>query len=91
MFKPLPLAIVVSMLGAASASAQQTAPQPAAPGPAKAGLYRDSITASGGLKSLYENVRGWVLNAAEKMPEEHYAFKPTPEVRSLFPHLQRRA
>ena len=35
------------------------------------------------MKSLYENVRGWVLNAAEKMPEEHYAFKPTPDVRSF--------
>ena len=73
MFKLLPLAIVVSMLGAASASGQQTAPQPPAP----------SITAAGGLKSLYQNVRGWVLASAEKMPEEHYAFKPTPDVRSF--------
>ena len=45
MFKPLPLVIVVLILGPASAAGQQTASQPAAP----------SITASAGLKSLYQN------------------------------------
>jgi uncharacterized damage-inducible protein DinB len=34
-------------------------------------------------KGLYGFVSGVVVGAAEKMPEENYAFKPTPEVRSF--------
>lgn len=34
-------------------------------------------------KNTYEIVKGYITKAAEKMPEEHYAFKPTPEVRSF--------
>lgn len=34
-------------------------------------------------KALYSFVSGAVVRAAEKMPEENYAFKPTPEVRSF--------
>jgi uncharacterized damage-inducible protein DinB len=41
------------------------------------------ITASAGLKNLYTNSRNWILRAAETMPEEHYAFKPTADVRSF--------
>ena len=41
------------------------------------------VTASAGLKNLYTNSRNWILRAAETMPEEHYAFKPTPDVRSF--------
>jgi uncharacterized damage-inducible protein DinB len=52
------------------------AQEPAKPAP-------PPITASGGLKNLYTNSRNWILRAAEVMPEEHYAFKPTPEVRSF--------
>lgn len=36
-----------------------------------------------GQKALYEMVSGAVVRAAEKMPEENYSFKPTPEVRSF--------
>jgi uncharacterized damage-inducible protein DinB len=39
------------------------------------------ITASE--KGLYMAIIGSVVKAAEKMPEENYAFKPTPEVRSF--------
>jgi len=39
------------------------------------------ITASE--KGLYFVISGPVVRAAEKMPEENYAFKPTPEVRSF--------
>ena len=39
------------------------------------------ITASE--KGLYSIISGSVVKAAEKMPEENYAFKPTPEVRSF--------
>ena len=41
------------------------------------------ITASAGLKNLYNNSRTWITRAAEVMPEEHYSFKPTPDVRSF--------
>ena len=39
------------------------------------------ITASE--KGLYSFVSGAVIRAAEKMPEENYSFKPTPEVRGF--------
>ena len=33
-------------------------------------------------KIAYARVKGMLLRSAEKMPEENYSFKPTPEVRS---------
>ena len=39
--------------------------------------------AIGGAKALYEQVRDWIAAAAEQMPEEHYSFQPTPEVRTF--------
>jgi uncharacterized damage-inducible protein DinB len=39
------------------------------------------ITASE--KGVYSFVSGAVIGAAQKMPEENYSFKPTPEVRSF--------
>ena len=39
------------------------------------------ITASE--KGVYTLVSGEVVAAAEKMPEQNYSFKPTPEVRSF--------
>lgn len=38
---------------------------------------------SAGAKRTYDIIKGNVIKAAAKMPEEHYAFKPTPEVRSF--------
>lgn len=38
---------------------------------------------STGQKGLYTSVKNNLIRAAEKMPEENYAFKPTPEVRSF--------
>ena len=35
------------------------------------------------LKAQAETIRGFVLRTAEKVPEDLYGFKPTPEVRSL--------
>lgn len=35
------------------------------------------------LKQAYNNVKNNILKAAEKMPEEDYGFKATPEVRSF--------
>src|ERR1700748_3694206 len=34
-------------------------------------------------KGLYSFLSSAVVRAAEKMPEENYAFKPTPDVRSF--------
>jgi len=36
-----------------------------------------------GQKMLFSMTKNNVVRSAEKMPEEHYAFKPTPEVRSF--------
>jgi uncharacterized damage-inducible protein DinB len=53
----------------------QQAPAGAAAAPA------NPITASE--KGLYARIGNSVIRAAEKMPEENYSFKPTPEVRSF--------
>jgi uncharacterized damage-inducible protein DinB len=34
-------------------------------------------------RPLHEQVMGYILRAVDQMPEEHYAFKPTPDVRSF--------
>jgi uncharacterized damage-inducible protein DinB len=38
---------------------------------------------SAGNKGIYNMVKNNLVKAAEKMPEENYSFKPTPEVRSF--------
>lgn len=38
---------------------------------------------SAGAQRTYGIVQKYLVGAAAKMPEEHYAFKPTPEVRSF--------
>lgn len=38
---------------------------------------------AGGQKMLFSMVKNNIIRSAEKMPEENYAFKPTPEVRSF--------
>jgi uncharacterized damage-inducible protein DinB len=48
---------------------------------APAGPPANPITQSE--KGLYSFISGAVVKAAEKMPEENYSFKPTPEVRSF--------
>jgi uncharacterized damage-inducible protein DinB len=35
------------------------------------------------VKMTYQQVKGYILKSADKMPEEHYSFKPAPEVRSF--------
>ena len=37
----------------------------------------------GGAERIYGIVKGYITRAAEKMPEEHYSFKPTKDVRSF--------
>src|SRR5437879_9521162 len=43
----------------------------------------DLKTASGYPKMVQKQVTAWIERAAEKMPEEQYAFKPDPAVRSF--------
>jgi uncharacterized damage-inducible protein DinB len=38
---------------------------------------------SGGSKMMFQMVSGYLTRSAEKVPEDVYAFKPTPEVRSF--------
>jgi len=59
---------------------QEKAPAPA-PAPAQSTPPANPITASE--KGFYGFVSGAVVGAAQKMPEENYSFKPTPEVRSF--------
>jgi uncharacterized damage-inducible protein DinB len=66
------LAIAVAV-GAVQAQENPTQTPPAQPA--------DPLSA--GAKRTYEIMKGYITRAAEKMPEEHYAFKPTPEVRSF--------
>jgi uncharacterized damage-inducible protein DinB len=68
--------VVMTMLIGATATATATA-QTANP-----------ITA--GAKAQFDAVSGFVVRAAEKVPEDTYAFRPTPEVRTmaeLFGHV----
>jgi hypothetical protein len=73
MLKRLSAAFVLSALAIPSLATAQEAAKPA-PQP---------LSASAGIKNLYSTVRGYVIGAAEAMPEEHYPFKPTPDVRSF--------
>jgi hypothetical protein len=43
----------------------------------------DLKSASGYPKMVQKQVTAWIDRAAEKMPEEEYAFKPDPAVRSF--------
>src|ERR1700716_4136727 len=43
----------------------------------------DLKSASGYPKMVQKQVTAWIERAAEKMPEEGYAFKPDPAVRSF--------
>ena len=61
-----------TLLGAANAAAQTA---PAAPQPPQKIPFAQYIVRS------HEGVQRNLVEAAEKMPEEHYGFKPTPEIR----------
>ena len=65
----------VAFMAVSGALLGQEKSQPQATPPA------NPITASE--KGLYSFVSNAVIGAAQKMPEENYTFKPTPEVRSF--------
>jgi len=42
-----------------------------------------SAQAVSAMNPLFQNVKGYIIKSAEQMPEENYAFKPVPTVRSF--------
>ena len=46
-------------------------------------LWGQSNPLSADVKRDYTNIKGFFIRAAEKMPEENYGFKPSPDVRSF--------
>jgi uncharacterized damage-inducible protein DinB len=76
----LGFAFVALMAVPGAVLGQEKPPAPAAP-PAQAAAPANPITASE--KGFYSFVSGAVVGAAQKMPEENYSFKPTPEVRTF--------
>ncbi len=50
---------------------------------ASTNAFAQSDPFSGAAKQLYTMIKGNLVKAAEKMPEEDYSFKPTPDVRSF--------
>ena len=68
----LPILALAFSLVAGSVAAQPAAPPASQANPLSATL-----------KQLYEGVVRNVMESAEKVPDDMYAFKPTPEVRSV--------
>lgn len=64
------LATVASVVGGQTPTSQQPAAAPANPLSAEA-------------RQMYNAVKNNLIKMAEKMPEEHYSFKATPEVRTF--------
>ena len=74
------MAVPVALLGQEK-PATSTAPPAQSTPPAQSAPPANPITASE--KGFYSFVSGAVVGAAQKMPEENYSFKPTPEVRTF--------
>jgi uncharacterized damage-inducible protein DinB len=69
------LASAALFVAAASVNAQTPAPAPAA--------QTQVMTLSAGVKRSWDGIKRNVGEAAEKMPEANYSFKPTPDIRSF--------
>lgn len=66
------ITILLAVLSALSALGNGPPPSQAPAGPVMAATIPE-----------YDRVKEYLLRSAEQMPEEHYAFKPTPAVRSF--------
>lgn len=79
------LVVVFAVAVLAQNGTQTSAQQPATPAapPAAAPAAPNPNPLSTDLRQMYTGVKNNLLKMAEKMPEEHYAFKATPEVRSF--------
>ncbi len=81
------LAAALIMSAPSSAQQSQQSQQSQAQPPAASMKEPKTYTLSGESLRGYQNVQSNLAAAAEKMPEEHYGFKPTPEVRSFGQHV----
>ncbi len=68
--------LTAAFLAAASVNAMAQQSQPAAPA-------QNANPLSADLKAMYNGVKNNHIRMAEKMPEEHYGFKPTAEIRTF--------
>ena len=76
------MTLLLTLLLAAAPASQQTTPAPTATAGASATI--------GSVKGMLGIARDWLTKAAAQLPEEHYAFKPTPDVRTageIFAHV----
>lgn len=79
------IVFAAALIMSSPASAQQAqSAAPAAPMPEPAGK---TYTLSGESLRGYQTVQSNLAEAAEKMPEQHYGFKPTPDVKSFGQHV----
>jgi uncharacterized damage-inducible protein DinB len=69
------MTLLIALMLAVSTPIEQT-PAPAAPG----GTVGTTV---GSVRSMTDLAKQWLTKAAAQAPEDLYAFKPTPEVRSL--------
>jgi uncharacterized damage-inducible protein DinB len=81
------LVIAAVLIVPATSSAQQAQAQPAAPAKPMEAAAGKTYTLAGESLRGYQNVQANLAAAAEKMPEEHYGFKPTPEVKPFGQHV----
>ncbi|HVG38074.1 MAG TPA: DinB family protein [Pyrinomonadaceae bacterium] len=79
LMRPLQLICLTALIVICAQAQQQ--PSPAQTTSAKPAASANPL--SNDIKGLYTMVKGYVMRAAEKMPEDQYSFKPTPEVRSF--------
>ncbi len=86
MFTAWGLAIVLAAAQQPPAPQQPSAPPPSAKPPAAQQATTpqvDRTTLSGSATYTYNNLKGFILRSAEKMPPDQFGFQPTPEVRSF--------
>ena len=55
----------------------------AAPATEQAATQSAASATVGSVRGMTDVVKGWLTKAAAQVPEEHYAFRPTPDVRSM--------
>jgi uncharacterized damage-inducible protein DinB len=75
------IVFAAAVIMASPSSAQQEQQEKEKPAAGK------TYTLSGEALRGYQTVQANLAGAAEKMPEEHYGFKPTPEVKSFGQHV----
>lgn len=69
------------VLCAAPVAAQSPTPKPAPMPKATVAQSADPLVAS--VRAAYEEIKDYMIRSAQKMPEDKYDFRPTPEVRTF--------